>query len=102
MTADVSCPRCHTGYWVTNPDAEPWQGCSECAAPECCCGEIAWLDGAVTIEVDGTTHRIDGPCFQERPVVTRARHIAALAAWYVALPIALCAFVVLLVIEATR
>ena len=34
--------------------------------------------------------------------MTRVRHIAALLAWYVALPIAFWGFVVLLALEATR
>lgn len=33
-TADVSCPTCHAGFWVTNPDALPWSSCPDCPEAE--------------------------------------------------------------------
>lgn len=38
-TADVSCPSCHQGYWVTNPGECPFVGCPECEELLCPCGE---------------------------------------------------------------
>lgn len=33
-TADVSCRVCGQGWWVTNPDAFPWDGCPDCEPPK--------------------------------------------------------------------
>lgn len=79
MTSDVSCPRCGAGYWVTNPEGEPWSGCSECEPPSCCCGWVEfWPDGAVQVEFGGVVHRTDEPCHR-LPILDpdhRARSVA--------------------------
>lgn len=33
-SADVSCPRCGAGWWVTNPDRFAWDGCEDCRDDE--------------------------------------------------------------------